>query len=230
MVGGRAGLELVPNDRESVRVSSTSRFPSAKRFLGSAAIALLAIALIACGSGDRGNSVASTAAQSLPDVARERAREDAVRLMIQDWTAGALPRPWDLRVLHERMRRYMARDSLDGALRQAERAIKKIGRRNYWNAWLDSATVGEFQRIDIRGRTATVVFVSAGMLYYQGHRSDSSLRRWTVNMLWENGRWRLRTIASDWLTPEGPMGDFGSRAIKEYPEHVVFRNPRPRPR
>lgn len=149
--------------------------------------------------------------------------------MIQDWTTSALPRPWDLKLLRERMRRYMATDSLERALRQAERTIKELGRRNYWNAWIDSATVGEWQRVDVSGRDATVEFVSASMLYYHGHRSDSSLLRWTVGMRWEDGRWRLRRIESDWLTPEGPMGDFGSRAIKEYPEHVVFRNPRRRP-
>ena len=150
--------------------------------------------------------------------------------MIQDWTTGALPRPWDLKLLRNRMRRYMASDSLEGALHQAERVIKKLGHRNYWNAWIDSATVGEWQRVDISGREATVEFVSAAMLYYGGARSDSSLRRWTVNMRWERGRWRLRRSESGWLTPAGPMGDFGSRAIKAYPEHVVFRNPRQRPR
>lgn len=80
-------------------------------------------------AAERGGSTASIAAESIPDVARERARGDAVRLMIQDWTAGALPRPWDLNVLRMRKRRYMATDSLEKALRQAERAINKIGRR-----------------------------------------------------------------------------------------------------
>lgn len=206
-----------------------SRCPSAVKSLWSAGVVLLAIGLIACGSGDRDVSAASPAAGAVPGVARERAREDAVRLMIQDWTSGALPRPWDLRLLRARMQRYIASDSLDRELRQAERAIEKLGRSNYWNAWIDSVTVGEWQRVDIRGRAATVEFIGAAMLYYDGERSDSALRRWTVDMLWEDGRWRLRRIDSDWLTPEGPMGDFGSRAIKDYPEHVVFRNPRRRP-
>lgn len=194
--------------------------------LSAAAVALVLAGLTAWGTGAGGVFAASRA--EVPERARAHVRENAVRLMIRDWTAVALPRAWDMRVLRERMRRYMAAGSLERALRQAERTVAKLGRRGFWNAWMDSVTVGEWTRVAIRGRTATVVFVSAAMLSRHGRRSDSSLRRWTVDMVWEDGRWRLRRLDSDWVTPEGPMGTPGSRALADYPEHVVFRNPRPR--
>jgi hypothetical protein len=54
------------------------------------------------------------------------------------------------------------------------------------------------------------------------------MERVTVRMVRENGRWRLATYDTRWLTPAGPMGNSGALTIRALPERVIFRNPRPR--
>lgn len=195
------------------------------RVLRGIAVAVLAIVLVACGTERRDTSAAGAA--EVPAAGRAHVREDAVRLVIEDWSAVALPGAWDTSVLRERMRRYMAAGSLERRVRETAAVIRATGGRRSWQAWLDTLTVGRWEKSAIAGKKATVTFVSAGMLSYHRRRLDSALLRWTVNMVWEVRRWRLQTVASDWLGPEGPMGQPGSRAIKELPEHVVFKNPRP---
>jgi len=188
----------------------------ARSFATVAALAALGAGIAACGSA--GARVGSTAACGV----EQRA---AVRLMIENLNATALPHAFDRRVLRTRLRQFMAYDSLDARVETVYKDIVKDGGRSYTQSWTASMTVGRWEACDVKGPQAAVVFVGYATYVPYG---TSALTRYTVTMHREHGAWKLVTYDVGWLDSAGPMGDSGDVAIRDLPLRVVFRDPPPR--
>ncbi len=149
-------------------------------------------------------------------------------MVLQNANATALPRAYDTKVLRRRMERYVAKGVLAREVREVSDAIEKVGGKRYRQPWTDALTVGRWESIRVQGRRAVVVFIGydTGSLS-RNDRYDAPLQRTTVNMVWEDHRWKLESTRSSWLTPEGPMEQPGSKEIEQLPERDVFSNPRP---
>jgi hypothetical protein len=186
----------------------------ALRLAAAIVLVMLWAGVAGCGSGQP--SVAAACGD---------ARTAAVRLMLENVNATALPRAFDRRVLQARMGRFMAHDSLDARVALVLRSIAKLGGRSRTQAWTDSMTVGKWEACDVEGSRAAVVFV--GYETFPPIRA-TPLTRFTVTMRREHGAWKLVTYDVGWLTSAGPMGDSGKLTIRDLPERVVFRDPPPR--
>lgn len=179
--------------------------------------ALLALAAVGCGG-------AGASTPSSGEV--EEMRTAAVRLVLADVNATGLPRAYDRKVLRRRMRQYVASGWLDRRLEL--KASSMSGGRDYYQPWADAITVGRWEEERLTGRTAVVVFLAYETVFPGNHPYDLPIRRFTVRMVREEGRWRLASYDKDWLTGAGPMGTSGKLTIRSLDERIVFRNPRPR--
>jgi hypothetical protein len=153
------------------------------------------------------------------------AQRAAVRLMIQNLNATALPRSFDRRVLRSRIRQFMAHDRLDARVETVYKDIAKLGSRSYTQPWTASMTIGRWEACDMKGSHAAVVFIAYATRIPYG---TSALTRYTVTMHRERGAWKLVAYDVGWLDSAGPMGDSGDVAIRDLPLRVVFRDPPPR--
>lgn len=152
----------------------------------------------------------------------------AIELFFADTNVTAFPRAYDIKVLRRRMRHYMASRWLEGRVEESARAIAKVGGRRYWQPWLESLTVGRWERAKLSGRSATVVFLAYETICPTTPPKDLPMERFRVKMIFEHGRWRFATYEKKWLTPAGPMGIQGDLTIRALPLRIVFRNPPPR--
>jgi hypothetical protein len=183
---------------------------------------LFAIVAAGCG-GASALSINSTSADDANAM-----RHAAVRLVLADLNATALPRAYDAKVIRKRMRRYVARRWLDKRVRQTASDSPGVDGRRYFQSWTEAITVGRWESQSATDRPATVGFLAYETICPSAGPHELPMERFTVRMVHEGGRWRLATYDTRWLTPTGPMGNSGALTIRTLPEIVVFRNPRPR--
>lgn len=186
-------------------------------------------ALLACAAVGCGGANASTTSTTTPDARSIHAmRTAAVRLLFADANATALPGAYDRQMLRKRMRRYMASRWLNRRVEQTASSIAKVGGRRYFQSWTEAITVGQWERENPTDQPATVVFLGYDTICPSAGPAELPMKRVTVRMVREQGRWRLATYDARWLTSEGPMSASGALTIRELPERIVFHNPRPR--
>lgn len=188
------------------------------RTVYSAVAMLVAVATAGCGAAG---------ASSSGPTPLDGMRAAAVRLMLADVNATALPQGYDTAVLRRRMSRYVASRWLDRRVVLMESSIAKVGGRRYFQPWVDAITVGRWEGESVRDDPATVVFTGYETISPSYGPAARPMELFTVRMVRELGRWRLATYDSSWLTPDGPMGASGADTIRDLPLKVVFRNPRP---
>jgi len=182
---------------------------------------LLASGLVACGQAGTSSTASGPGATS-------PMRYAAVRLVLADVNATALPRACDRRTLRQRMSRYVGSAALQRRVASFEAAVRHLGGSNYVQAWTDAITVGRWEGQRRRGDRADVVFLAYETVTVPGDSADDlPMERFTVRMAHERGSWRLLDYDKRWLTPAGPMGQVGADTISSLPERAVFKNPRP---
>src|SRR6185503_6059919 len=99
---------------------------------------LMALAAVGCGGAK-----ASPTTTTDGDV--EHLRAAAVRLVLADLNATALPRAYDANVIRKRMRRYVARRWLERRVRQTASDSPGVDGRKYFQSWTEAITVGRWE-------------------------------------------------------------------------------------
>lgn len=179
------------------------------------------LALVAAGCG--GASVRSTEPADV-----DALRRAAVRLVLEDLNATALPRAYDAEVIRQRMRRYVASGWLNRRVEQTASDSPGFDGRKYFQPWTSAITVGRWERESVTRQPVSVVFLGYGTICPSVGPHAQPMQRFAVQMVRERRGWRLATYDVRWLTPAGPMGHSGALTIRALSERIVFRNPRPR--